>query len=132
MVFKPFKPLSIRKPTDSASSNETSSLRDNAPADDHGPPAKKPRLQQPTPAAPNGERKPLLQVKNHGGLLNDDNDKTVNNPGPGEERYYNALWYENLSGSYYCTMALDINQRKPSTGANSPPKRTKPGTGMVF
>ena len=94
MVFKPFKPLSIRRPADSASSNETSSLRDNAPADDHGPPAKKPRLQQPTPAAPDGERKPLLQVKNHGGLLNDDNDKAVNNLGPGEERYYNALWYE--------------------------------------
>lgn len=93
MVFKPFKPLSIRKPSDTASSNDTSSLRDNALADGHGPPAKKPRLQQPTPAAPNSERKPLLQVKNHGGSLNDDNEKTVNDSGPGEERYYNALWY---------------------------------------
>lgn len=101
MVFKPFKPPLIRKPqpqplpsneigTEPAP-RETITITD----DQDAPPAKKPRLQ--TESAP---RRPLLQVRNQGGLGGGENEKdngekktTGDGDKDGGERFFNVLWY---------------------------------------
>ncbi|ODM16378.1 hypothetical protein SI65_08378 [Aspergillus cristatus] len=105
MVFKPFKPPLMRKPQQSqpsSSSNETRTEpvpRETITItdDQDAPPAKKQRLQ--TESAP---RRPLLQVRNQGGLGGGENcekekKKTIgggdgNGNGGGGERFFNVLW----------------------------------------
>ncbi|KAL4861016.1 hypothetical protein BDV12DRAFT_180836 [Aspergillus spectabilis] len=111
MVFKPFKPPSIRKPLQPPASNLESSK--NTLETDDGPPAKKPRLlSQETNAIGTrptitGYRKPLLQVKNVG------ESTTVSGDGDGTDssggKYFNVLW------------------RKPTTKKN----KTWDGDGIV-
>ncbi|KAE8380629.1 SNF2 family N-terminal domain-containing protein [Aspergillus bertholletiae] len=91
MVFKPFKPPLIRKNTQD--SNIKSDLPINT-LDNHGPPAKRPRLHQDRTVTNSASlstrtgRKPLVQVSNigepGGGNIKDDE--------PTEERYFNVLW----------------------------------------
>lgn len=80
MVFKPFRPPLIRKP---------SQPRSNSDATDQGPPPKKQRLSGNgnQPSAAQKERKPLLQ-------LQDQNAAEENNVGDDDssEKYYNVLW----------------------------------------
>ncbi|KAJ5146833.1 Heat shock protein hsp98 [Penicillium atrosanguineum] len=87
MVFKPFKPPSIRKPETSMEETE-----------DSHPPAKKPRLEkdEPTPADTRpppslGARKPLVPVRNGKDSSGKPSKKAAPKPGAGE-RYFNALW----------------------------------------
>ncbi|KAL3492837.1 dsDNA-dependent ATPase [Aspergillus germanicus] len=111
MVFKPFKPPSIRKPptqtpdssADSITSTDTSTISDD------GPPSKRPRLLSrtssalgsgtgigttPTRPAVTGQRKPLLQVRNE--VLS--SATSTNGSGDGDEgsrggeKYFNVLW----------------------------------------
>ncbi|KAI9372411.1 SNF2 family N-terminal domain-containing protein [Aspergillus egyptiacus] len=96
MVFKPFKPPSIRKPAQptipSSESTATPSLGPN-----DGPPTKRPRLSQdagvtgitrPTNTI-GSRRRPLLQVKNVGESSADRDDGAGDSS---EVKYFNALW----------------------------------------
>lgn len=83
MVFKPFKPPLIRKPSQPLESTSTPS---KAISESDGPPAKKQRVHQLHTAE---NRKPLLQVKNTPGSSE---EKTIEND-PKAERYFNVLWY---------------------------------------
>ena len=95
MVFKPFKPPLIRKNT------QASNTKPDLPIDtldNHGPPAKRPRLHQDRTVDSAGpsmrtERKPLVQVSNIGGSV-DDNVKDNESAG---ERYFNVLWYDRIA-----------------------------------
>ncbi|KAL4984653.1 SNF2 family N-terminal domain-containing protein [Aspergillus falconensis] len=102
MVFKPFKPLSIRKPSQLAV--PTPQLSTEPSEIDDGPPAKRPRLLlQDTDGTANtrttvaSQRKPLLQV------TNDSETSALSSGGSGDGgasadpsssgvRYYNVLW----------------------------------------
>ncbi|RJE24401.1 hypothetical protein PHISCL_03255 [Aspergillus sclerotialis] len=85
MVFKPFKPPLIRKSQSVPTADTT----------DKAPPAKKQRLSNDGDQIPgtrqiteaNGERKPLLQLRNASNV----DENTANDTGT-EEKYYNALW----------------------------------------
>ncbi|KAE8160701.1 SNF2 family N-terminal domain-containing protein [Aspergillus tamarii] len=90
MVFKPFKPPLIRK---NAKDSETKSDLPIDTRDNHGPPAKRPRLHQDRTVDSTGPpvrtgRKPLVQVSNIGESV-DDNVKDDESAG---ERYFNVLW----------------------------------------
>ncbi|KAL4997815.1 SNF2 family N-terminal domain-containing protein [Aspergillus recurvatus] len=102
MVFKPFKPLSIRKPSQPAVPTPQSSTKPSETND--GPPAKRPRLlPQDTNGAGNtrtttaSQRRPLLQVAivsktsalNSGG--SGDGSASADPSSPGV-RYFNVLW----------------------------------------
>ncbi|KAL5338463.1 SNF2 family N-terminal domain-containing protein [Aspergillus crustosus] len=111
MVFKPFKPPSIRKPLSIPA--PTAGTLKEIPGIDDGPPAKKPRLLslessalKPRPTI-TGFRKPLLQVKNVGETttVSSGGDEAI----PSEEKYFNVLW------------------RKPTTKKN----KTWDGDGIV-
>ena len=84
MVFKPFKPPLRRRAPES--SDEKVSAGENGVGDggrageDGTPPAKKQRLGE--VSGVDGERKPLVQVKNRESVAED-----------APERYFNALWY---------------------------------------
>ncbi|KAJ5091177.1 hypothetical protein NUU61_006047 [Penicillium alfredii] len=88
MVFKPFKPPLIKKPSQPSNGNGEQ---------DH--PAKKPRLHKDDPAPDVetrpaiGNRKPLLQVRNRGKetTTNSTSELPSRNVVPGE-RYFNVLW----------------------------------------
>lgn len=91
MVFKPFKPPLMRKPTVPSTTDTT-----DGPADPAPPPSKKPRLsdehKRPTTET---SRKPLVQVRNvrehhHDHPVKDkDKDNSVDLT---DDRYFNALW----------------------------------------
>ncbi|GMF71395.1 unnamed protein product [Aspergillus oryzae] len=91
MVFKPFKPPLIRKNT------QASNTKPDLPIDtldNHGPPAKRPRLHQECTVDSAGpsmrtERKPLVQVSN----TCESGDDNVKDESAGE-RYFNVLWYD--------------------------------------
>lgn len=89
MVFKPFKPPLIRKAPESSDEKLSSgaAVADGAD-DDATPPTKKPRLGE--ISGVDGERKPLVQVKNSG--VRDHGSESVSEDNP--ERYFNALWYD--------------------------------------
>ncbi|KAA8651567.1 hypothetical protein EYZ11_006541 [Aspergillus tanneri] len=82
MVFKPFKPPLIRKPSLPATS--TSIPSKNLPESDV-PPAKKQRV---NPECATDDRKPLVQVKNIG-RMSDDKSNGADATG---EKYFNVLW----------------------------------------
>ncbi|KAL4917789.1 SNF2 family N-terminal domain-containing protein [Aspergillus aurantiobrunneus] len=96
MVFKPFKPPSIRKPPQPAVPTPESSTKTLETSD--GPPPKRPRLSsgetngtgntRPTIAS---YRKPLLQVRNVGEESNATSSGSDDTDSPGE-KYYNVLW----------------------------------------
>ncbi|KAL3447069.1 SNF2 family N-terminal domain-containing protein [Aspergillus insuetus] len=109
MVFKPFKPPSIRKPPTQTpdSSADLITSTDTSTRSDDGPPAKRPRLLSqtssalvngigttPTRPAVAGQRKPLLQVRNE--VLS--SVASTNGSGDGDEgsrggeKYFNVLW----------------------------------------
>lgn len=95
MVFKPFKPPLIRK---NAKDSETKSDLPIDTRDNHGPPAKRPRLHQDRTVDSTGPpvrtgRKPLVQVSNIGESV-DDNVKDDESAG---ERYFNVLWYDRIA-----------------------------------
>ncbi|KAL2871932.1 DEAD/DEAH box helicase [Aspergillus lucknowensis] len=121
MVFKPFKPPSIRKPPQAPTSNSELSTRDaDTSRNEDGPPAKRPRLLSqtatstatPRPAI-TAPRKPLLQVRNvaevSGGTGMAVDTSGRSGEGPTGEKYFNVLW------------------RKPSTKKN----KTWDGDGIV-
>ncbi|KAL4747704.1 hypothetical protein BDW72DRAFT_182061 [Aspergillus terricola var. indicus] len=102
MVFKPFKPLSIRKPSQPAVSTPQPSIKPSET--DVGPPAKRPRLlSQDTSGTGNtrttisSQRKPLLQVTNVGEASalssgeSGDGSADVDSSLTGV-RYFNVLW----------------------------------------
>ncbi|PKY09091.1 putative dsDNA-dependent ATPase [Aspergillus campestris IBT 28561] len=93
MVFKPFKPPLMRKPTVPSTTDTT-----DGPADPAPPPSKKPRLsdehKQP---ATETSRKPLVQVRNvrehhHDYPVKDKNKEKDNSVDLTDDRYFNALW----------------------------------------
>ncbi|GES59517.1 DNA-dependent ATPase [Aspergillus terreus] len=75
MVFKPFKPPLLRKPLQPSSNASPSATHTDR--DSHGPPTKKPRLD---------ERKPLVQVENLSGSPETNTNDSV------QSRYFNVLW----------------------------------------
>ncbi|KAL4880231.1 DNA-dependent ATPase [Aspergillus karnatakaensis] len=111
MVFKPFKPPSIRKPQETSVSTPKSAK--TTTETDDGPPTKKPRLTPRettsigTRPTATGYRKPLLQVTNVGEAT------TLSGVGEGADsagaKYFNVLW------------------RKPTTKKN----KTWDGDGIV-
>ncbi|PLB48175.1 hypothetical protein P170DRAFT_386497 [Aspergillus steynii IBT 23096] len=82
MVFKPFKPPLIRKPSEPTTVEST--LSKNRP-ESSGPPAKKQRVHQEHSAE---NRKPLVQVKNIPGPP----EESQNGDNLKGERYFNVLW----------------------------------------
>ncbi|KAE8144545.1 SNF2 family N-terminal domain-containing protein [Aspergillus avenaceus] len=89
MVFKPFKPPLIRKPSQNLNPSPETTADSS---DNYGPPAKKPRLGQEratdtTTLLTGSNRPPLAQVNNVGKLADDHKDS-----GLVDERYFNALW----------------------------------------
>ncbi|KAL2833546.1 SNF2 family N-terminal domain-containing protein [Aspergillus pseudoustus] len=124
MVFKPFKPPSIRKPptptpdssTDSITSTSTNSSTTRS---DDGPPTKRPRLSGSgigtgiglgtTRPAVASQRKPLLQVRNEVSISPASSNGNDDEGSRGGEKYYNVLW------------------RKPTTKKN----KTWDGDGIV-
>ncbi|RDW90126.1 DEAD/DEAH box helicase [Aspergillus mulundensis] len=100
MVFKPFKPLSIKKPSQSTAPTQEPSAKPSE--SDDGPPAKRPRLiSQDTNGTGNAcpttsQRKPLLQVKNVGEASavssNESGDGNASTDSPSGVRYFNVLW----------------------------------------
>lgn len=131
MVFKPFKPPLMRKPANPPSaSDETSSLlRDTNIDDKHdGPPAKKPRLEGKRLSAAT-EWKPLLQMRNQ---VSSSNTGDGDGDSSGEEKYFNALWYGLPRTNTIPYIMGQRSNKKHITGANSPPRKTKPGTAMAF
>ncbi|PYH95455.1 DNA-dependent ATPase, partial [Aspergillus ellipticus CBS 707.79] len=89
MVFKPFKPPSIRKPLQPTVSRPAPPA--DAPESD-GPPAKKPRLQpvhsaeiENTGPSPGLTRKPLHQIKK-------DVEPSTGSADAAGEKYFNVLW----------------------------------------
>ncbi|KAL2824120.1 SNF2 family N-terminal domain-containing protein [Aspergillus cavernicola] len=97
MVFKPFRPPSIRKPQVAVS--KPGSTTTATPLTDDGPPTKRPRLSSSQDASGIGNtrpaigshRKPLLQVRNVG-----EAPGSTSSAGGGEdlagEKYFNVLW----------------------------------------
>ncbi|KAL3471451.1 SNF2 family N-terminal domain-containing protein [Aspergillus californicus] len=104
MVFKPFKPPTIRKPAQILDVKTETSPQ--TPVTHDGPPAKKPRLSDDandandagsTRRAVGGYRKPLLQVRNVGGTVLAGGGGDGGDTGDGEgdsrgEKYFNVLW----------------------------------------
>lgn len=106
MVFKPFKPPSIRKPTQPQS--QPPKPHTELPEIDDGPAQKRPRLStENTNGAGNTRRRPLLQVSNVSA-----SEASKPKPGSGSgsgagagdgvgdgvggssgEKYFNVLWY---------------------------------------
>lgn len=130
MVFKPFKPPLMRKPANPPStSDEASPLPRDTNIDNKqdGPPAKKPRLEGKQLSA-TAERKPLPQVRDQ--VSSSDNGKD-NGDGSGEEKYFNALWY-GIPRTNIILYMDQLSNKKQITGANLPPRKTKPGTAMGF
>lgn len=83
MVFKPFKPPLMRKPT-------VPSTTDTDRPADTAPPLKKPRLSdEHKGSAGEASRKPLVQVRNVRELHHPGKDISVDLT---DDRYFNALW----------------------------------------
>lgn len=115
MVFKPFKPPLIRKPSSSDTRPDSSCSNE--------PPVKKQRLQKDgdntSVASVQEQREPLLQVKNP----SDANGGTNGNTGT-DEKYYNVLWSVHTDPLPYMPNWM--------TGASPPPRNTRPGMEMGF
>ncbi|KAJ0425723.1 SNF2 family N-terminal domain-containing protein [Aspergillus carlsbadensis] len=110
MVFKPFKPPSIRKPptqTPESSTDSITSTNSSSTRSDDGPPTKRPRLLSRTPSALGngigvaptrpavaGQRKPLLQVRNEvlGSAAATNGSGDGDEGSRGGEKYFNVLW----------------------------------------
>ncbi|KAL2858194.1 SNF2 family N-terminal domain-containing protein [Aspergillus pseudodeflectus] len=110
MVFKPFKPPSIRKPptqTPDSSADSITSTSTSTRSDDGPPPTKRPRLLSRTSSALGngigtattrpaltGQRKPLLQVRNEvlGSAVLANGSGDADEGYQGEEKYFNVLW----------------------------------------
>lgn len=165
MVFKPFKPPLIRRPSllqSQPSSNDTGDSNFD------GPPAKKQRLESCIGKETADDSKyeadkkdclssvqektvrvrtitnrgPLHQVKNAvasstaGPEATKHADTSSGIPGEdhSDERYYNVLWYGLLILNLFTCLPKYhlLCLIKSITGANSPPRKTKLGTGMAF
>ncbi|KAL3463248.1 SNF2 family N-terminal domain-containing protein, partial [Aspergillus heterothallicus] len=113
MVFKPFKPPSLRKPltqtpdssTDSTTSTSTSTSTSigSAARSDDGPPTKRLRLSGSglggtgigiggARSAIAGSRKPLLQVRNEVSISPASSSGSGDEGSRGGEKYFNVLW----------------------------------------
>ncbi|KAL4909815.1 hypothetical protein BDW74DRAFT_186258 [Aspergillus multicolor] len=103
MVFKPFKPLSIKKPNQPTASISAAPTQPSETGDNDGPPAKRPRLNsQDTNSTGNtrpttsNQRKPLHQVKNVGEAAavssGENGDGSAGTNPTSGVRYFNVLW----------------------------------------
>ncbi|KAL2818337.1 SNF2 family N-terminal domain-containing protein [Aspergillus granulosus] len=104
MVFKPFKPPSLRKPPTLAPDSSTDSITgtgtgtNSTTRSDDGPPTKRPRLSGTgigigdTRPAIASQRKPLLQVRNEVSISPASSNGRSDEGSRGEEKYFNVLW----------------------------------------